>query len=175
MPSITDRKESINRYKDQVSSLPVSSTVDEISKFSAENYDFDPAHLDQLGEIYDNAKLTLCRYLKNACRVSNTNLIQNVFALIKKKNIDHSSLKWGVSMPQSKVDFGRFCAGFYFFLDEDVCENSFFYYDEVWLYVIQYLSYIDKLHFGWTCKRFFKLVNKDMHMRYNNESMHNFF
>ena len=116
-----------------MSLIPVSSTIDEISKFSAENYDFDPAHLDQLGEVYDNAKLTLCRYLKNACRVFNANLIQNVFALIKKNNIDHSSLKWGVSMPQSKVDFDRFCTGFYFFLDLDVCVNSFFYYDEVWL------------------------------------------
>ena len=95
-----------------MSLIPVSSTIDEISKFSAENYDFDPAHLDQFGEVYDNAKLTLYRYLKNACRVSNANLIQNVFALIKKKNIDHSSLKWGASMSQSKVDFGRFCTGF---------------------------------------------------------------
>ena len=112
LPSITDRKESINRYRDQVSLVPVASTIAEISKFSPENYDFEPAHLEQPGEEYSNAKLTLYRYLKNASRVSNSNLIQNVYALIKKKNIDHASLKWGLSMPKSKVDFGKFCAGF---------------------------------------------------------------
>ena len=112
LPSITDRKESINRYKDQVSLVPVTSTIADISKFSLEGYHFDPVHLDQVGEACTNARLTLYGYFQNACKVSNANLIRNVYALIKEKKIDHASLKWGASMPQSKVDYSKFNLSF---------------------------------------------------------------
>ena len=107
-----DRKETINRYKDQVSLVPVTSRIAEIAKFAPENYDFNPLYLDQDGEACANARTTLYRYFHNVCKVSNANLIQNVYALIKEKKIDHASLKWGVSMPQSKVDYSKFSLGF---------------------------------------------------------------
>ena len=44
--------------------------------------------------------------------VSNANLIQNIYALIKKKGIDHSSLKWAPSMPQGKIDYSKFELGY---------------------------------------------------------------
>ena len=104
-PSITDRKESINRYKDQVSLIPVSCNIQELIKFSPEGYEFNPTHLDEFEDrdVCVNARMTLYNFFKNACKVSNSNLIQNVYSLIKKKNIPYSSLKWGVSMPQAKV------------------------------------------------------------------------
>ena len=105
LPSITDRKESINRYKDQLSLIPVSCNIQELRKFSPEGHEFNPTHLDEFEErdVCVNARMTLYNFFKNACKVSNSNLIQNVHALIKKKNIPYSSLKWGVSMPRAKV------------------------------------------------------------------------
>ena len=95
LPSITNRKESINRYKDQVSLIPVSCNIQELRKFSPEGYEFNPTHLDEFEErdVCVNARMTLYNFFKNACMVSNSNLIQNVHALIKKKNIPYSSLK----------------------------------------------------------------------------------
>ena len=95
LPSITDRKEAINRYKDQVSLAPVTSAIADICKFAPECYEFDPIHLDQsmTGEACANAWLTLYRYFANVCKVSNADLMQNVYALIKDKSIDHSTLK----------------------------------------------------------------------------------
>ena len=114
LPSITDRKEPINRYKDQVYLTPVTSGISDFAQFSPGGYKFDPKHLDQAGDACDNARATLYSYFQNVCKVSNANLIQNVYALIKKKNIDHKSLKWGTSMPQAKVDYGGFNLGFSF-------------------------------------------------------------
>ena len=87
LPSITDRKESINRYKDQVSLIPVSCNIQEVSKFAPEGYEFNPTHLDHYEEmdVCTNARMTLYNFFKNACKASNSNLIQNVHALIKKE------------------------------------------------------------------------------------------
>ena len=111
-PSITDRKESINRYKDQVSLVHVTSSINDINEFSPEGYVFDPKHLDQSGKDCENARATLYSYCQNVCNVSNANLIQNVYALIKEKNIDHARLKWALSMPQAKVNYSKFSLSF---------------------------------------------------------------
>ena len=85
LPSITDRKEEINRYKDMVSLIPVTSTIGDISVFSPEGYRFNPKHLDQEGKNLECARETLYAYFKNVVKVSNSNLIQNCYALMKKK------------------------------------------------------------------------------------------
>ena len=85
LPSITDRKEDINRYKDMVSLIPVTSTIGDISVFSPEGYRFNPKHLDQKGKNLECARETLHAYFKNVAKVSNSNLIQNCYALMKKK------------------------------------------------------------------------------------------
>ena len=108
LPSITDRKEEINRYKDMVSLTPVTSKICDISAFSPESYRFNPKHLDQEGKNLECARETLYAYFKNVAKVSNSNLIQNCYALMKKKGIAHSSLKWALSLPQSKVDYSKF-------------------------------------------------------------------
>ena len=108
LPTITDRKEDINRYKKMVSLVPVSSSIGDIGTFSPEGYKFDPSHLDQGGENRDNVRENLYSYFQNVAKVSNANLIQNAYALMKKKNIDHSTLKWAPSMSQSKVNYSKF-------------------------------------------------------------------
>ena len=85
LPAITDRKESVNRYKDMVSLVPVTSTISEISAFSPEGHIFDPSHLDQAGKNLECARETLYAYFKNVAKVSNSKLIQNTYALMKKR------------------------------------------------------------------------------------------
>ena len=108
LPSTTDRKVDINRYKDMVSLIPVTSTIADISVFSPDVYSFNPKHLDEGGKNLECSRETLYSYFKNVDKVSNSNLIQNTYALMKKKGIAHSSLKWAPSLPQAKVDYSKF-------------------------------------------------------------------
>ena len=85
LPSITDRKEDINRYKSMVSLLPVTSTIADINAFSPDGYDFNPKHLNEVGKNQTYARETLYSFFKNVAKVSNSNLVQNVYALLKKK------------------------------------------------------------------------------------------
>ena len=51
LPSITDRKEEINRYKDQVALVPITFTIEDLCKHSPrEDYIFNPAHLEAGGD-----------------------------------------------------------------------------------------------------------------------------
>ena len=68
-----------------VSLVPVTSTISDISVSSPEGYKFDPSHLDQARKNLECARETLCAYFKNVAKVSNSNLIQNTYALMKKK------------------------------------------------------------------------------------------
>ena len=108
LPSITDRKEDINKYKSMVSLLPVTSTIKDTNVFSPEGYEFNPKHLDESGKNLACAREILYSYFKNVAKVSNSNLIQNVYALMKKKGIPHSSVKWAKSLPQAKVDYSQY-------------------------------------------------------------------
>ena len=77
LPSITDRKEQINRYKDQVALIPMSSTIANFELFAPEGYSFSPLHLNLPldNESCKNARLTLYGYFANTCKVSNANLM----------------------------------------------------------------------------------------------------
>ena len=108
LPSTTDRKEDINRFKSMVSLVPVTNTVDEIASFSPDRYSFNPKHLDEDGKNLEQARETLYSFFKNVAKVSNSNLIQNTYVLIKKKGIPHSTLKWAPSLPQANVDYSKF-------------------------------------------------------------------
>ena len=115
LPSITDRKEEVNRYKDQVALVPITFTIEDFSKFSPrEDYVFNPADLDADLES-EKAKLatqTVEKWFHTAARMSNNNLQQNVFALIKQKGLNQDELEWASSLPQSKVEKGKFALGF---------------------------------------------------------------
>ena len=108
LPSITDRKEDINRYKSMVSLIPVTSSINDINAFSPDEYDFNPKHLDEDGKKQKCARETLYSFFKNAAKISNSNLVQSVYSLLKKKGISHSSVKWAKSLPQAKVDLSQF-------------------------------------------------------------------
>ena len=115
LPSITDRKEEINRYKDQVALVPITFTIEDLCKYSPrEDYTFNPAHLES-GVDKEKAFLatqTIEKWFHTAARMSNNNLRQNVLALIKKEGLNQEDLKWASSLPQSKVEKGKFALGF---------------------------------------------------------------
>ena len=106
LPSITDRKEDINRYKDMVSLIPVTSTISDISVFLQKV-------IDLILNIWIR-KEKILSVLEKLCTLTlkilpnNSNLIQNCYALMKKEGIAHSSLKWAPFLPQSKVDYSKF-------------------------------------------------------------------
>ena len=78
LPSITDRKEEINRYKDQVALVPITFTIEDLCKYSPhEDYTFNPAHLESGVE-----------------------------------GLNQEDLEWASSLPQSKVEKGKFALGF---------------------------------------------------------------
>ena len=115
LSSITDRKEEINRYKDQVALVPITFTIEDFSKFSPrEDYVFNPADLDSgiESEKAILASQTVEKWFHTAARMSNNNLQQNVFALIKKEGLNQDELEWASSLPQSKVEKGKFALGF---------------------------------------------------------------
>ena len=91
-----------------VSLLPVTSSIADINAFSPDGYDFNPKHLDEVGKNQTYARETSYSFFKNVAKVSNSNLVQNVYALLKKKGIPHSSIKWAKSLPQAKVDYSQY-------------------------------------------------------------------
>ena len=115
LPSITDRKEEINRYKDQVALVPITFTIEDLCKYSPrEDYTFNPAHLEA-GVDKEEALLatqTIEKWFHTAARMSNNNLRQNVLALVKKEGLNQEDLEWAPSLPQSKVEKGKFALGF---------------------------------------------------------------
>ena len=102
LPSITDRKEKINQYKDQVSIYPVDCHYENFADFAPDNHTFDPSHLHQNHSSCSEARATMYNFFKSSIEVSNSNLIQNVYSLIKSKNLNHSDLKW-VGMPKNNL------------------------------------------------------------------------
>ena len=113
--SVVDRKEKINQYKDQVSLIPVTCTLEDFNAYSpSEDYSFNPADLDgQVGnEKAGLERKTVISWFHNASKFSNSNLMQNVFALIKDESLDQSTLEWAPSLPHSQADIEKFAKGF---------------------------------------------------------------
>ena len=108
LPSVTDRREKINQYKDQVSLMPVDCKFEKFADYAPEGYSFDPSHLSKGHPRLYDARKTIYKFFADAAEVSNTNLIQNVYSLKKKKGLKHSDVKWGINMLQNKIDDERF-------------------------------------------------------------------
>ena len=112
LPSITDRKEKINQYRDQVSLTPIDCKYESFGDFAPSCYQFDPSHLRLDHVKYADARATTYAFFKKSINISNSNLIQNVYSLMQAKKIDHSDLKWEPSMPQCKRDSEKFKLGY---------------------------------------------------------------
>ena len=96
LPSISDRKEEINQYKDNVSLTPMDVSLDFISSFSDEkSLVFQPQLLNCKDKKIREPIVKVCRALfRHIANYSNQNLERNVTYLNLKSNRDSSEMEW---------------------------------------------------------------------------------
>ena len=89
LPSITDRKEKINQFKNNVQLYPLTVQYDEFNEFN-DGKEFFPQHLESTDfEKRSVARETVVKYMKHITNFSNNNLKRNAKSLaITDKTID---------------------------------------------------------------------------------------
>ena len=103
LPSISDRKEEINQYKNNVSLSPIDITVDLIESFSVEKVSFKPDLLNSSDEKERKPQTEMLYGLfKHIATVSNQNLERNIAHLNITQGRD--KMEWS----NSKFDSSRF-------------------------------------------------------------------
>ena len=92
LPSITDRKEKINQYRNNVQLYPLTVQYDEFTDFN-NGKQFFPQHLESTDlELRSVARETVVNYMKHVTNISNSNLKRNAITLtITDKTIDLTS------------------------------------------------------------------------------------
>ena len=81
LPSITDRKEKINQFKNNVQLYPLTVQFDEFSEFN-NGKQFFPQHLESTDpELRSIARETVVNYMKHVTNISNSNLKRNAITL----------------------------------------------------------------------------------------------
>ena len=92
LPSITDRKEKINQFKNNVQLYPLTVQYDEFTEFN-NGKQFFPQHLESTDlELRSVARETVVNYMKHVTNISNSNLKRNAITLtITDKTIDLTS------------------------------------------------------------------------------------
>ena len=96
LPSITDRKENINQWRDNLNLTPVDLTIEFIESFSSKKGKFEPHLLISKGpERLDQVEM-LYGLFKHMATVSNQNLLRNVdhFNVMEKR--DSEKMEWSV-------------------------------------------------------------------------------
>ena len=90
LPSITDRKEKINQFKNNVQLFPLTVEYDQFTTFNKDKQQFFPQHLDSTDlQLRSVARKTVVNYMKEATNFSNSNLKRNVKSLlITDKTLD---------------------------------------------------------------------------------------
>ena len=103
LPSISDRKEEINQYKNNVSLSPIDVTVDLIESFSVEKVSFKPNLLNSSDEKERKPQTEMLYGLfKHIATVSNQNLERNIAHLNITQGRD--KMEWS----NSKFDSSKF-------------------------------------------------------------------
>ena len=95
LPSITDRKEEINQWKNNPSLTPIDLTTDFIQKFSSKKAKFEPHLLNSLAEKEREPQVEMmCSLFKHMAQYSNQNLSRNVTYLNSKLKKNINEMKW---------------------------------------------------------------------------------
>ena len=83
LPSITDRKEKINQFKNNVQLFPLTVEYDEFINFNKGKQQFYPQHLESTDfELRSVARETVVNYMKQVTNFSNSNLKRNAKSLV---------------------------------------------------------------------------------------------
>ena len=95
LPSISDRKESINQWKNNPSLVPTDLTINFIQTFSSQNEKFQPDLLNSSdNKLRDPQVEMLYGVFKHIAQVSNQNLERNIAYLNLKQNRSSNEMEW---------------------------------------------------------------------------------
>ena len=95
LPSISDRKESINQWKNNPSLVPTDLTINFIQTFSSQNEKFQPDLLNSSdNKLRDPQVEMLYGVFKHIAQVSNQNLERNIAYLNLKQNRNSNEMEW---------------------------------------------------------------------------------
>ena len=95
LPSISDRKESINQWKNNPSLVPIDLTINFIQTFSSQNEKFQPDLLNSSdNKLRDPQVEMLYGVFKHTAQVSNQNLERNIAYLNLKQNRSSNEMEW---------------------------------------------------------------------------------
>ena len=88
LPSITDRREKINKFFNNVLLHPIDCAYEDFSNYSLKNKTFYPQHLDsRFPEERAAAKEIVLSYFRHIAEISDSNLIRNANSLIAKNEV----------------------------------------------------------------------------------------
>ena len=95
LPSISDRNESINQWKNNPSLVPIDLTINFIQTFSSQNKKFQPDLLNSSdNKLRDPQVEMLHGVFKHIAQVSNQNLERNIAYLNLKQNRSSNEMEW---------------------------------------------------------------------------------
>ena len=95
LPSISDRKEAINQWKNNPSLVPIDFNIDFIESFSSQNEKFRPDLLNSRdNKIRDPQVEMLLGLFKHMAQISNQNLERNIAYLNLKQNRKSDEMEW---------------------------------------------------------------------------------
>ena len=98
LPSISDRKEAINQWKNNPSLTPVDFTLDFIKSFSSQQDEFRPDLLNSHDSKLRDPQVKIARELfKHMALNSNQNLERNIAYLNMKQNRSSNDMEWSAT------------------------------------------------------------------------------
>ena len=105
LPSISDRKESINQWKNNVSLVPIDFTIEFIQSFSDQQEKFQPDLLNSSDSKLREPQVNMLRgVFKHIAQISNQNLERNIAYLNLKQNRSSNDMEWS----SSRFDSSKF-------------------------------------------------------------------
>ena len=95
LPSISDRKETINQWKNNPSLVPIDFSIDFIETFSPQNEKFRPDLLNSSDNKLRDPQVEMLNGLfKHMAQISNQNLERNIAYLNLKQNRNSNEMEW---------------------------------------------------------------------------------
>ena len=108
LPSITDRKEKINQWRDNVNLTPIDFSIEFIESFSKKKAKFEPHLLNSdTSERLDQVDM-LYGLFNHIAKLSNQNLIRNVNYLKVHDKTDDSEMEWSIGGSKKRYDSSKF-------------------------------------------------------------------
>ena len=103
LPSTTDRKESINQYKDNVQLHPIDCNYESFSQFSSKKASFQPHHLESKDpKERETAREIVINFMKHMVTISNAPLVRNANCLVINGSVGNDVKIVGMEVENDK-------------------------------------------------------------------------